>query len=37
MIGKLVPVEHLSSIKKRKTKKINLGNVQIKVLGSALY
>jgi (E)-4-hydroxy-3-methylbut-2-enyl-diphosphate synthase len=29
MIGKLVPLEHLSSIKKRKTKKINLGNVQI--------
>jgi (E)-4-hydroxy-3-methylbut-2-enyl-diphosphate synthase len=29
MIGKLVPVEHLSSIKKRKTRKINLGNVQI--------
>ena len=29
MIGKLVPVEHLSSRKKRKTRKINLGNVQI--------
>jgi (E)-4-hydroxy-3-methylbut-2-enyl-diphosphate synthase len=29
MIGKLVHLEHLSSIKRRKTKKINLGNVQI--------
>jgi (E)-4-hydroxy-3-methylbut-2-enyl-diphosphate synthase len=29
MIGKLAPVEHLSLIKKRKTRKINLGNVQI--------
>ena len=29
MIGKLAPVAHLSSIKRRKTKKINLGNVQI--------
>jgi len=29
LIRKLAPVEHLSSVKKRKTKKINLGNVQI--------
>ena len=29
MIGKLVSVEHLSTIKKRKTRKIYLGNVQI--------
>ena len=28
-IGKLVPVAHLSSIKRRKKRKINLGNVQI--------
>jgi len=29
MIGKLMHLEHLSSIKKRKTRKINLGDVQI--------